>query len=74
VRGDARRVRTLRADVLTLAASAYQIVLAVHIAAAAEGEITLGDYHQALLRRRSIVGSGLGTLVLVTILFMVVKP
>jgi hypothetical protein len=46
----------------------------VHIAAADEGEITLGDYHQALLRRRSIVGSGLSTLVLVTILFMVVKP
>jgi Predicted integral membrane protein (DUF2269) len=44
------------------------------IAAAGDGEITLGAEYQALVRRLQMVGSTLSLLVLVTIFFMVVKP
>ena len=44
------------------------------IAAAGDGDVTLGDEYQALVRRLQTVGSTLSLLVLVTILFMVVKP
>ncbi|HVR05855.1 MAG TPA: DUF2269 family protein [Solirubrobacteraceae bacterium] len=44
------------------------------IVAAGDGEVALGGEYQALVRRLQIVGSALSLLVLVTILFMVVKP
>ncbi len=44
------------------------------IAAAGDGEIEFGEEYQHLVRRLNLVGSLLGVLVLVTILFMVVKP
>ncbi len=44
------------------------------IAAAGDGEVVLGEEYQRLVRRLSRVGAGLSLLVLLTILFMVVKP
>jgi len=44
------------------------------IAAAGDGEVVFGEEYQGLVRRLQIVGSALSLLVLVTILFMVVKP
>jgi hypothetical protein len=44
------------------------------IAAAGDGEVVMSAEYQALVRRLQAVGSGLSLLVLVTILFMVVKP
>jgi hypothetical protein len=44
------------------------------IAAAGDAEVTMGTEYQALVRRLQTVGSGLSLLVLITILFMVVKP
>lgn len=44
------------------------------VAAAGHGEVTLGAEYQALVRRLQLVGSALSLLVLVTILFMVIKP
>lgn len=44
------------------------------IAAAGDGEVAMGAEYQALVRRLQTVGSGLSLLVLVTILFMVIKP
>jgi hypothetical protein len=44
------------------------------VAAAGDGEVTMGAEYQALIRRLQTVGSGLSLLVLVTILFMVIKP
>ena len=40
----------------------------------AAASLELGQEYQALTRRLNIVGSALGVLVLLTILFMVVKP
>ena len=44
------------------------------IAAAGDGEVVFGEEYQGLVRRLQIVGSTLSVLVLVTILFMVIKP
>jgi uncharacterized membrane protein len=44
------------------------------LAAAGDGEVELSEEYQGLVRRLSIVGSLLSLLVLVTILFMVIKP
>jgi hypothetical protein len=44
------------------------------LAAAADGEIEMSAEYQALVRRLSSVGSLLSALVLVTILFMAIKP
>lgn len=44
------------------------------VAAAGDGEVTMGAEYQALVRRLQTVGSALSLLVLITILFMVVKP
>ncbi len=44
------------------------------LAAAADGEIEMSAEYQALVRRLSTVGSLLSALVLVTILFMAIKP
>lgn len=44
------------------------------IAATGDGEVTMGAEYQALVRRLQTVGSALSLLVLVTILFMVIKP
>jgi Predicted integral membrane protein (DUF2269) len=44
------------------------------VAAAGEGEVVLGADYRALARRLSIANAALCALVLVTILFMVVKP
>ena len=44
------------------------------IAAAGHGEVTFGEEYQRLVRRLTRVGGSLSLLVLVTILFMVVKP
>ena len=44
------------------------------VAAAGDGEIAMGAEYQALVRRLQTVGSSLSLLVLVTILFMVIKP
>jgi hypothetical protein len=44
------------------------------IAAAGDGEVMLGEEYQGLFRRLSLVGGTLSLLVLVTILFMVIKP
>jgi predicted integral membrane protein DUF2269 len=44
------------------------------IAAAGDGEVVLGEEYQGLVRRLQLVGTTLSLLVLVTILFMVVKP
>ncbi len=44
------------------------------ITAAGDGEVTMGAEYQALVRRLQTVGSGLSLLVLITILFMVIKP
>jgi Predicted integral membrane protein (DUF2269) len=40
------------------------------LAAAGDGEVTMGEEYRALVRRLTIVGGSLSTLVLVTILFM----
>ena len=44
------------------------------IAAAGDGEVVFGEEYQGLVRRLNLVGTTLSLLVLVTILFMVVKP
>jgi uncharacterized membrane protein len=44
------------------------------VAAAADGAIAMSDEYRALVRRLSSVGSLLSVLVLVTILFMAIKP
>jgi len=44
------------------------------IAAAGDGEVVMGEEYQGLVRRLQIVGTSLSLLVLVTILFMVIKP
>jgi hypothetical protein len=44
------------------------------LAAATQGDIEMSGDYQALVRRLSNTGSLLSALVLVTILFMVVKP
>ncbi len=44
------------------------------IAAAGDGEVTMGAEYQAFVRRLQAVGSALSVLVLITILFMVIKP
>jgi len=44
------------------------------IAAAGEGELEMSDEYGAVVRRVQIVGSLLSALVLITILFMVIKP
>jgi len=44
------------------------------IAAAGDGEVVFGEEYQGLVRRLQLVGSTLSVLVLLTILFMVVKP
>ena len=43
-------------------------------AAAGPGSVAMGDDYRALARRLSVVGGLLSLLVLVTILFMVIKP
>ena len=44
------------------------------VAAAGDGEVEMSGEYQGLVRRLGIVGSMLSLLVLVTILFMVIKP
>ncbi len=44
------------------------------IAAAGDGEVSFGEEYQGLVRRLSLVGGSLSLLVLLTILFMVIKP
>jgi uncharacterized membrane protein len=44
------------------------------VAAAGDGEVEMSEEYQALVRRLSLVGGLLSLLVLVTILFMVIKP
>jgi hypothetical protein len=44
------------------------------IAASGEGEIVMSEEYQALVRRLSTVGTLLSALVLLTILFMAIKP
>ncbi len=44
------------------------------LAAAGDGEVALSDEYRALSRRLATVGSLLSLLVLVTILFMAIKP
>ena len=44
------------------------------IAAAGDGEVVFGEDYQAMVRRLTRVGGTLSTLVLLTILFMVIKP
>jgi Predicted integral membrane protein (DUF2269) len=44
------------------------------VAGAGEGEVEMSEEYQALVRRLGTVGSLLSLLVLVTILFMVIKP
>jgi len=44
------------------------------IAAAGDGEVVFGEEYRGLVRRLNVVGVALSALVLVTILFMVVKP
>jgi hypothetical protein len=44
------------------------------IAAAGDGEVVMGEEYQRLVRRLSLVGGTLSLLVLLTILFMVIKP
>ena len=44
------------------------------IVAAGDGEVVFGDEYQGLVRRLNLVGTTLSALVLLTIVFMVVKP
>lgn len=44
------------------------------VAAAGEGDIEMSEEYRALVRRLSLAGSLLSALVLVTILFMAIKP
>jgi uncharacterized membrane protein len=44
------------------------------IAAAGDGEVAFGEEYQGLVRRLNLVGSTLSLVVLLTILFMVIKP
>lgn len=44
------------------------------IAAAGDGEVVFGEEYQGLVRRLNLVGTTLSALVLLTIVFMVVKP
>jgi hypothetical protein len=47
-----------------------EVAAARDVAAAGDGQIVMSDEYRALVKRLSIVGSGLSGLVLVTILFM----
>ena len=44
------------------------------IAAAGDGEVSFGEEYQRLVRRLTLVGGTLSLVVLLTILFMVIKP
>jgi len=44
------------------------------IAAAGDGEVVFGEEYQGLVRRLNLVGTTLSAVVLLTIVFMVVKP
>jgi hypothetical protein len=49
--------------------------LAAHdLAAAGEGTVATSDEYRAVVRRLTVVGSLLSLLVLITILFMAIKP
>jgi hypothetical protein len=53
---------------------AEQVAIRDLSAASGEADVEMSEEYQALVRRLSTVGTGLSLLVLVTILFMVVKP
>jgi hypothetical protein len=67
-------IGALVGSVMIPTAKRAEAAAARDIAAAGDGEVTMGTEYQALVRRLQTVGSGLSLLVLVTILFMVVKP
>lgn len=62
------------AVMIPTAKRAEQLASSAIEAAGAGGEVTLGEDYRAAVRRLSVVGTLMSALVLVTILFMVIKP
>lgn len=72
--GAAIVIGALVGSVMIPTAKRAQAAAARDIAAAGEGELTMGAEYQALVKRLATVGSLLSGIVLVTILFMAIKP
>ncbi len=72
--GVALVIGALVGSVMIPTAKRAEAAAARDVAAAGDGGVTMGTEYQALVRRLQTVGSGLSLLVLVTILFMVIKP
>lgn len=72
--GAAIVIGALVGSVMIPASKRAERTAARDIAACGEGEVALSDEYRAIVRRLNTVGSALSLLVLVTILFMVVKP
>jgi Predicted integral membrane protein (DUF2269) len=67
-------IGALAGSVMIPTAKRAEAVAERDVAAAGESAIEMSAEYQALVRRLSIVGTALSALILVTILFMVVKP
>jgi uncharacterized membrane protein len=72
--GAAIVIGALAGSVMIPTAKRAEQIAARDVAASGDGEIALSDEYRALVRRLSIVGGSLSLLVLVTILFMAIKP
>jgi hypothetical protein len=67
-------IGALAGGVMIPTAKRAEAAAARDVAAAGGGDVQLSEEYQGLVRRLSIIGSLLSTIVLVTILFMVIKP
>jgi hypothetical protein len=67
-------IGALAGGVMIPTAKRAEAAAARDVAAAGGGDVQLSEEYQGLVRRLSVVGSLLSTIVLVTILFMVIKP
>jgi hypothetical protein len=67
-------IGALVGSILIPGAKKAELLAARDIAAAGNADVEMSSEYQALVRRSAIVGSLMSALVLVTILFMVIKP
>jgi hypothetical protein len=67
-------IGALVGGVMIPTAKRAELAAARDVAAGGDGEIVLGDEYRALVRRLTVVGTLLSAIVLVTILFMAIKP
>jgi len=67
-------IGALVGSVMIPTAKRAEKIAARDVAAAGDGEVETSEEYQALVRRLSTVGSLLSAIVLVTILFMAIKP